>query len=204
MPYIPVINTVMVETRMQQDSQKVENTTYWAFASAPTVAQMTTLVNAIEAWWVANYAPLVSAGVTLRETVATDLTTQSGASVAFPAVGTPAGGNASAAMPNNVSLAVSFRTAKRGRSYRGRNYMVGICDSHVAGNTYDASFLGNVQDCYEALFPVQSTANAQWVVVSRYHDKVARTTGVATPIISVTITDATVDSMRGRLPGRGN
>lgn len=203
MPFIPVPNTVMVETRMLWASQNVENTLYFAFASAPSVAQMTVLVNAVESWWVAFYAPLASDQVTLREVAATDLTSQTGPSVAFPAIGSPAGELTSPSLPNNCTLAVSFRTALRGRSYRGRNYFCGLTELQVANNIVDATNITNLQDCYEAIFPIQGTANCQWVVVSRHHDNAPRTTGVATPIISVTITDNVIDSQRGRLPGRG-
>jgi len=44
---------------------------------------------------------------------------------------------------------------------------------------------------------------ADWVVVSRFHDNAPRTAGVVSFINAATVVDATVDSQRRRLPGRG-
>jgi hypothetical protein len=41
------------------------------------------------------------------------------------------------------------------------------------------------------------------VIVSRQHNKVARTTAEVTPILTATVVDYNVDSQRRRLTGRG-
>jgi hypothetical protein len=115
-----------------------------------------------------------------------------------------------APLPNNVTLTVSFRTANRGRSFRGRNYVVGLGETQVAGNTVAPSVITAFDGIYSQLLASPVAAIATWVVVSRFSgvdpvtkEPIPRVTGIATPITSVTVVDNVVDSQRRRLPKRG-
>lgn len=196
---------------MRMDGQQVENTLTFRLGATLTPSNLLTLCNDIEAWWIANYAPLTSGANSLVEVVATDLTTATGPSISVSPVGGDPGGVAGDFLPMNASLAVSFRTALRGRSFRGRNYFVGLADSNVAGNTVEAGLVAAIQDAYELLLPVGGTFTDDWiwVVASRFSGvdvdghPIPRAAGLTTPITSVVIVDPTVDSARRRLPGRG-
>jgi len=211
MPFVPVANTCLVETRMTLDSQQVENTLWVEFPTAPSSADMLTLANDIDSWWEAEYAPLVSDGVQLREVVVTDMTTASSGQVSV-APATPAfGTQTSPDLPSNASLTVSFRTALRGRSFRGRNYLVGLTEDTNTGNIVNGAFIALVIDAYELLLSGGGALTAgEWVVASRFSgvdangDPIPRAAGVTTPIISVVVVDNVIDSQRRRLPGRGN
>ena len=148
MPFVPAPHCALVELRMTLDSQQVENTLWVQFDTAPTIAQLTTLNNDMLAWWLASYGPLVSDQLELREIVVTDMSSATGPQVALPAPAGSVGGLTTAPAPNNVSLTVSFRTAARGRSFRGRNYLVGIVENSFSGNTYSPSFLSAVAAAY--------------------------------------------------------
>lgn len=196
---------------MTFDSQRVENTLWFDFGVSPDLAGLNTLADDLIAWWGASYAPLVSSGVQLREVVCTDQSSPTGPQVTVaPAVGL-FGANTSPPKPSNVSVTVSFRTALRGRSYRGRNYIVGLTNDTMTLNTLNVGFIGDAIDAYAALLPAGAAGiTPQWVVASRFsgvdaqHHAIPRVTGIATPIETVTIVDAIVDSQRRRLPGRGN
>jgi len=211
MPYVPVANTVLVEIRMEIDNQQVENTLYFSNGSPPNAENMTTLGNNVISWWETNIAPLVTNALTLREVVITDLTTDIGPQVSVAADPFTQGDLIGDFLPNSTSLAVSFRTDNRGRSYRGRNYFVGFNESQIAGNEVNPTVVASIQAAYGLFLTTPFQPQWQWVVVSRYsgidpatNKPIPRLAGVFTPITTVLITDAIVDVQRRRLPTRGN
>lgn len=204
MPFVPVPNTALVEIRLQQDSQKVENTLYFELGTGWDATSLGDLGTSVITWWETFMSPLTSNTVVLREVVCTDLTSDIAPSIVSTPGTLVTGDDINEALPNNVSLAISFRTAGRGRSSRGRNYFVGITDEHVAGNTAESGFVSDLTAAYLALGLGGSfDVDAIWCVVSRFHNNAPRTTGIATPITSVSVVDDTIDSQRRRLPGRG-
>jgi hypothetical protein len=210
MPFVPVPQTVLAEVRMLFASQKIENTLWFDLGVTPGPTDMLALANGLVSWWINDYAPLVSIGVQLREVVVTDESSATGPQVSFSPTTPAFGANTSAVKPSNAAATISFRTGSRGRSFRGRNYIPGLTQDTLSGNTLQNAFMDDAIAAYEQLLP-GGTAEfpGTWVVASRFHgvdaDKkpIPRTTGIATPITNVVIVDNTVDSQRRRLPGRG-
>jgi hypothetical protein len=178
------------------------NSYYFEKGSAISVTDLGNLAAAVEDSWELNITPLVCSDITLDRTVATDLTTDSSGQVVDP--GGINGSNAGASMPDNVTLAISFRTALRGRSYRGRVYHVGVARSAVTGDSVGTSNALAYQEQYQAFIADILTAMPGWthVVVSLCNEGSWRTTGVTTPVTSIQV-DPTIDSQRKRLAGRG-
>lgn len=211
MAFVSVPNAALVELRFLNLLQHVENTLWFERADAPTVANLSALATAVKAWWLANMKPLQPTSVLMNEVVATDMTTNTGPQVSIPAVAGDQGSVSDPALPNNVSLAVSFRTAARGRSFRGRNFIPALWETGVVGNTVQDTIVAAIQLAYEQLIIDAGVAAAGWTwgVASRFSgvdangDPIPRATGIFTPIVSVVIVDPTVDSARRRLPGRG-
>jgi len=107
-------------------------------------------------------------------------------------------------LPGNCSLSISFRTAGRGRSSRGRNYFVGLVESQVNGDVVNGGNVDAYQTLYEELIGAGSVVTGwQWVVVSRFFNGAPRTAGLAQPVTAVVVVDSFIDSMRSRLLGRG-
>lgn len=114
-------------------------------------------------------------------------------------------------MPGNVTMSVSFRTALRGRSFRGRNYVAGLTEDQVAGNIFISTLSASWKAAYEAIAAAIASTGWTWVVVSRFSgvdavtkEPIPRAAGVTTPVLSVIVVDDFVDSQRRRLAGRGN
>lgn len=211
MPFVPVANTALFEFRYLMDLQHIENTLYFESAGAITPADLTALINAMETFWNAEFQPLIPVTIELVEMVATDLTSATSAQVTLAPVVTSLGAVNDPALPNNVSLSVSFRTAQRGRAFRGRNYWPALWETGVIKNTVQDTIVAAIQDAYNALITDAgvTAAGFTWVVVSRFSGidgdgkPIPRVAGITTPVISATIVDPTVDSQRRRLPGRG-
>lgn len=205
MPFVPAAAVAEVELRCTLAGQRVENTLYWRLTAGgtPTPVQVETLTEDLYAWFIANYLPQSSASLTLRSLYGRDLTTASGAvheRVSAPGEVGGVGGNAAS---NNVSLCLSFKTGLAGRSNRGRNYMMGIPASSVAGNLISGPYMTAMLDAYNELIDPAFSPGWKWGVLSRFSGGAPRAAGVFTLINSVGFYDDVVDSMRRRLPGRG-
>lgn len=195
---------------MSFNGQKVENTLFVQNNVAWEAVDLEELCNQVIIWWTENYGPQVSDLVSLREVVATDLTAETGAQIAVDGGGV-IGGQIGGALPGSCSLAVSFRTALRGRSFRGRNYVVGVpieqmADTAAVQSTWAAAWIA----AYEEFQTTISTGGWEWVIASRFEGvdpdtgkPIPREAGVMTPVVTITVVDFVIDSQRRRLPGRG-
>ena len=204
MPFIPIPNTVMVELFYSQDNQQLENTLYFGRPDTWDIAEMTALADSVNAWAVANICPLQSNTVLFRGCKVTDLSSAVAPVVEKLMFAAQAGSLAQPAMPNNTSLAIKFLTAGRGRSSRGRNYILGLVEDHVGGNNINATVANAYVAAYTLLnVPANLPAGVFWVVASRFFNKLPRATGIAQDVTGVAFSDTIVDSQRRRLPGRG-
>lgn len=203
MAFVPVPMTIQAEVRMLLDDQRVENTLYFHFLDVYTVTDIENLGDQLITWWTDNYAPIVTNAVLLREIYLTDLTSATAPAVTRVPATPTFGGSGSATLPANVSFCVSFRTASRGRSFRGRNYIVGLIQSSVTLNTLAEEYVSDIIAAYNDLPAIALAADTEWVVVSRFTNNAPRVTGIFTPITTVVAVDNTIDSQRRRLPGRG-
>lgn len=210
MPFIPVPNTALAEIRMLVDSQKVENTLYFLYDLPPNAADLNSLGEALVNWWVTNMAPLTPETTILREVVCTDISSESGPQVTNTPAADGFGTMATETLPSNCSFTISLRTALRGRSFRGRNYVVGLGISQVVGNNLVSGYADAFVDAYTLLIGIAEALSSTWVVASRFSGvdpdtkkPIPRIAGVTTPITTVLYVDLVIDSQRRRLPGRG-
>jgi len=200
MVYVPAANTAQVEVRGSLYGVPIENTQYFKRLDTIDPAEANGLFDWYEAVWIPAMVLLTVDDLTWDELYMTDLTTSS--SPTYSRVLSPpvAGGISSAALPGNISAVTSFRTANRGRSARGRNYMAGLAESSVTDNTLLLALVNDLVAAYE-LFLGGGTFPAGWIwsVVSRYLDNAPRSSALVQEITDVLVTDLTVDTRRGRL-----
>jgi hypothetical protein len=210
MPFVPVLHTALVENRMEIVGQKVENTIWVKSVDLLDADALTTIGETVKAWWISDYAPQVSDLVSLTEVVVTDQTTATGGQVSVNG-DHQLGGQIGGTLTTNSTFAVSFRTALRGRAFRGRNYIVGIPLEHMAEtNVVEASWASDIVTAYQNLLTQLADVDFEWVIASRFSGvdpdtghPIPRTAGITTPVITVVAADLTIDSQRRRLPGRG-
>lgn len=162
------------------------------------------LSQAVGQWAVDNILPLLAEDVVFGVVTARDLSTNPGFEFER-SFGPFQGGVASEAAPNNVCITVSFRTGVAGRSFRGRNYISGIPNSSITLNVLNTPFANDIIGAYNLLLAGGGVlpANWVWVVLSNFHNGVARAVGLTSQIQNSILTDTIVDSQRRRLPGRG-
>lgn len=203
MAFVPAPDTVEIEAVFSMDGQIVENTFYYTSAT-PTLESATALLEAVNNAIRTGLLPLLSSTITLVRLVATLIATVDGFVVTSTTSLPAAGGGSADSLPSNVALCISKRTAARGRSFRGRNYIAGIpLDARSGTNELDSGFTSGVVDAIEAVLAAGADDGWTPTVISRFHNKAPRTTAVVTPVTSVIVVDNTMDSQRRRLPGRG-
>jgi len=204
MPFVPVPDTAKVELRYNYVSQQVENQLFFKCNTGIDTTKMIALGEAL----ITNFTTNVQAGspdsLRLRELFITDLTTDTSPAVTVT-TGLPAdGGTATQSSPNNVSLTCSFRTFGRGRSSRGRNYLLGVREDEVANNVVDTSFKNRWSAFFNDITdPWDLSDDWTWSVVSLIEDGAPRVEGLVQQVLTHVFVDSTVDSQRRRLPGRG-
>lgn len=114
------------------------------------------------------------------------------------------GAHSSPLLPGNVTLSISMRTGRAGRSYRGRSYWVGLYESTVAGDFVTTAtantILGKMGNLLSGDFVLDGH---QLVVLSKQENGVPRSIAVATPVTNMVIVDTRVDTQRRRLIGTG-
>lgn len=205
MAFIPVPNVAQAQVFGRIDGQTTINDLYFATEAPPvTLGQLDALALALNDWFSASILTLLSASYSYEHVRVRDLTSQAGFVVERSDSAGP-GGAGGAFVPNNVAPCISFRTAIAGRSGRGRNYIPGVPQSVISGNTISPGFIADTTIAYQGLLATGSfkPSGWTWVVVSRFTLNAPRPAGVANAVLSVLYTDTTVDSQRRRLPGRG-
>ena len=203
MAFIPTPNVVKVDLTYNWNGQICQNVLHYDAGEAIIGDDLAPLAAALVAKMTGSYWTIVSDQCSLYEMTLTLQDSVSSAalvtSVGLPKVGT----NASPSMPNNVSLCITKRTAKRGRSYRGRLYHVGLCENSVTGNNVATAHATIIKDYWATWLSVSfAPKNANMVVLSYQNNGLPRLEGEPTWIQGFT-TDEVVDSQRRRLPGRG-
>lgn len=170
-------------------------------AGAPSVSDLATLAAAGVSWWNATLKSLIYTATTLNQVVATDLTTQGGPQD-IDVVGTP-GTATGGIIPVGTPIVVSFRTALRGRSYRGRAYVTGTSSSNLVDSANVSSTItSGLGAAFATLGGTLSTAGMPHVVASKQHNG-AVTNPAATNAVITYVVDGKLDSQRRRLAGRG-
>jgi hypothetical protein len=203
MPFQAVPNVAQVRCEGIVDGcQTINDLCFEITGGAIDPVNINTLTNAVGNWFSTNLAPDLSDNWATVRTVGIDLGSPTGptASVGLGA----AGGVSTEAAPNNVAACISLRTAQRGRSGHGRNYIPGIPNSLITLNTLDTGFMGNLVATYLLLVGAGTFLPGwQFVLVSRRTASALRPTGVAIPITDVLFTNPSVRSMRSREVGHG-
>jgi len=200
MAYVPANNVLQVELRGLQGGQEVEMTQYHARGDTIETGEVTAMLDWYEDIVIPEFLPLLSSGFAFDEIYCTDLTTSSSPTytrVLSPTVPGTAGGDI---LPGNNACCISFRTAGRGRSARGRNYAPALVDGAVTGNLVDLGHINALVEVFELLLGGGTYPSGwEWVVISRILAGLPRIAALIQPITDVLSTDITVDSQRGRL-----
>jgi hypothetical protein len=202
-PYIPVLNVAEARLQFITPGGQAENVLNFELPDSSDVAALEQLAGDLAVWFRADYQALINSGCALEQIVVTDLTTNTGPQITYIA-GLPASGTGGDSLPMNVTVAVKHVTLDRGRSKRGRSYIVGPPTTAVdSGDIIATAYLTASDTAFNDLRVGDfATNNETFGIVSRCNGNSWRATGIFTPVTHSS-TDRVFDSQRRRLTGRG-
>lgn len=204
MVFVPTPNAVTASVRYLWDNQQVENTLSFYRAESWTETLMEQLANIIINWRTTQIRSLQASNLLMTEVYVVDQASDSAPAITVTVdSGDAPGTTGTPSLPNNVSLAIQFRTAFRGRSGRGRNFILGLAEGQVSGNLIANSLATSYQDAYQALAGDVEALDAQHVIISKQTDGAPRPNGLVRLVTAYAFADLSIDSQRRRLPGRG-
>lgn len=203
MPFQPAPNIVGLKLEGVVDGCLTINDLYFEISGGVIDAvNIVTITALVASWFATQYAPLVSENWTGTRVIGVDLGSQTGPTATAGLAAT--GGVSGEAVPNNVAACISLRTAQRGRSGHGRNYIPAIANSQVTLNTLDPGVISGFETVYLMLIGAGTFAPGwQLVVLSRQTGGAPRANGIGIPVTAAIFTKNTVSSMRSRSVGHG-
>lgn len=162
-------------------------------------AQLLLAANALHATYGDNWDTRASNEWAVGAIEATDYSREGGgqqlSNLVFPIPGILV----SASIPSSNASVVTQRTARTGRSYRGRNYVPGLSFGTVTANELNVDLITDLGLLYAEMRTALALVDMQMVVYSLYNQGVQRTIPEATPITG-TMINSRVDTQRRRLP----
>lgn len=202
MDFVPAQFVMQVELVGTLHAQVVENTLYVRRSTGWNQTQWDILASIVEQ--LANdLSASLSQQLAWTRVDGTDLTSQTAPTYSTVFANPITGNLSSPALPGSVAFCVSFRTAGRGRSSRGRNYVPGLAEDQVTGNSLSLAVISGLLASYSAFNAALPDESMEWGVLSRVSGGLPRSAGLFQPVTSVVATDINVDSQRRRLSGRG-
>jgi len=205
MAFQPAPDIAKVTTEYTSEGDTYVNVYHVKNDNGWTTPELENLVGLVYNWADASLVPIMTQDVSLTRIYARDLSTEFAAYAEhagpFPVVG----GVASPKLPGNVTAAVKWITALTGRSKRGRTFHIGLAESQVTGGFLTSGQQTAMSNAYDDLLQAIAADSEPLtlVVLQRVSDGVPLTEAVGEAILTFTI-DLAIDSMRKRLPGRGN
>lgn len=145
-------------------------------------------------WWNNNYRHMCAILVVGRQVVSTGMdvfpAAQATGVLAFP------GDRAGVITTSGTTLAVKFATGVASRRHRGRHYSFPAVQNDVAGDSFTGAYVTALVGVWDNLIASAQTAGYPLVIASLAD-------AALYPVSNAVAVDATIDSQRRRLPGRG-
>lgn len=205
MPFVAAPNIVQCEMRYTLDGQKCENRININVLHEPTVSDFSVIAGAVSNALITAWLPLLPTTLVYTEFFMRSLHVQNGPQATFPlnpSQGT--GTNIGLALPNNCTLCVSLRSNFAGRSARGRLYWPCLLENVVDLSHVSAPHVLAISEAVRLVDTNLTIEGMEWVIVSYFQNLLPRPGGpVYFSVNDILVVDDVVDSMRRRLPGRG-
>lgn len=184
MAFIPTPNSARLALIGTVQGQSIVNTMWFRRASTYDATALENLVSEVSSWWIDEIVPNFSQDYTFTSVYALDASSETGPTFTFTVPAGEVGQIASPTMALNAALTVTFQTATRGRSGRGRNYLSGLAETWGNGVQWQANLVAPIGAGYVALETYLVGTNSAHVVASHYTNGAPRVTGVTYPVIN--------------------
>lgn len=200
MPFIPTINAIKISIIGSLAGQQVVLDLTVGTPTSPSISDLQDAADATDTWLQTDLLPELTTAYGINEIKAYDLSSSSAPVYSKPV--SLAGGVSQPSITNGTALVASLRTAGRGRSARGRNYVPGLQNNIGTTTATTSGKAAAIGAAYSNLPTYFGPLGMDLVVNSLYTAGAARASGFKQPVTSVII-NLDYDSQRRRLAGRG-
>lgn len=152
--------------------------------TTPSAADFLALATEFADAWDTHMKPNQSDDIALGDCVAYDLSAEDAPTYTYTGVNGNAGTVLVDSLPNNTAAVVSHRTASRGRSGRGRNYIPGLTENNVQDGLLQAATVTALLADWASIVSAVALVGWDLVVAQRFADGVQLTTGVTRDVTS--------------------
>lgn len=188
-PFVPANNTAKVITVFSPTSgNNITIGSCWQKTTAWDNLQLATLLESFSDAWAELMLGFYTTALRVSRFEAYDMEVEGGSYAAKDIVGSAlAGSRAGNPAAFNAAMSVTFRTASRGKSFRGRLFHPGlVADDKASARLWGSSLADDLGEAYAALALAVHTDDTliQQAVVSKKADGVWRSTAVVTPVVA--------------------
>jgi len=194
--FVPTANAATVYIDSTLYSDVVTNTLSFWDSAGYSAARLEDLAGYVRDWWEGAVLPELGTGFETQQyrAYAQDSTT----APLFVLSDGGVGGRIVTELPGQNVMTVTFQTATRGRSGRGRNYISGLGTADVSANDWTGSAQAAIQAAYEDIPTyIPGIFVGVHVVLSKFLNGAPRSSGIARPVISYRANE-TVYTMKNR------
>ncbi len=203
----PVTRTIEASCQGVMDGQLVENKFYAQAVDAVTSAMVAEIAEIVESWVNTDLLPVLSNAYTHTRTIARDISVDSSFEFIDTSHAGEAGGVTGGTLPNNATIAIHRDTGLSGKKAKSRVYLTGLgAVTLLTQNSISAAEGTALKDTFDALrtaILAGTESTYLYGYPQRIIDGVKLTTGNFIEVLSHSLVDLVVDSMRARLPGHG-
>lgn len=195
MAFTPVPETAQAVVIYEAAGKQLTNNFYFQQGETPvlwTEDELTELGNAMINTWDEVMQSKFTTNVRLVGVRAISLQTEAAPSVLIDAPSAVFGTLVGSPLPLHSAMTITFRTAKRGRAYRGRIYHYGLAQTNTLDSkTWKPEAVTLIQTSYQTWMTAiadeffAGSVPLTHVQVSRQLDLVPRVTGVATVVTAM-------------------
>jgi len=203
MAFIPVPNTADVVLQGNTNGHAAYVTLSFEQGDEYTLGDLEALVTVVTEWWDTELSAITTTSWNMPSIKATSLESDSAPTFTATDMTETTGQVAEVPVTDQAAGVVSFYTANRGRSFRGRNYVPSISRSNLLNTSlWTSAFAEVLTDCYVALQDLLNPTPFTHVVVSRYGFGAPRLIGLTTVVASY-VGKQKIGTQRRRILGTG-
>lgn len=205
MAFQPVVDGAEITVVGTKAGQVIVNTFYATGTAGWGQTEAQALADAVDEEWGTGMVPALSSEYVYVNTHVRDLRTLNGGFEADSNTHAGAGGVETPSVPNNVAIAVKRSSGLIGRSARGRVFVTGFPAAQVvnATQTIESALETTILTVLNGMRTAMDAVDWHEVIVSRVQAGVTLPEAIVYTVTEYIIVDLVLDSMRRRLPKRG-
>lgn len=186
MPFVPFESAVRTAVRWSCEGQNIVNTLWFRHLAEFDMPEGAILADRLNDWANGFLRPQLASTVIFEDVTVYDMRSEDSWVIVDDQNQGSAGTNVGNVLPLNAAMTVTLITARRGRSYRGRNYVSGLVENAASGTLFTVIDTTAVGNAYEELLSSDFTSEG-WtlVVASRQPGTPPTILGVTTPVTQI-------------------